>query len=80
MPELPAPLRGPLPPPRAGLTALASCSPGHFALSAGFDAFQLRYYDDRPDARGVSNRRHMEMVLRYCRRFAESFERMLAEL
>ena len=39
-----------------------------------FDAFQLRYYDDRPDARGVSNRRHMEMVLRYCRRFAESFE------
>ncbi len=39
-----------------------------------FDAFQLRYYDDRPDARGLSNRRHMEMVLRYCRGFAEGFE------
>jgi DNA replication protein DnaC len=39
-----------------------------------FDAFLLRYYDDRPDPlSGVSPRKHMEMVWRICRRYAETF-------
>ncbi len=39
-----------------------------------FEAFQLRYYDDRPDpVSGVSPRQHMEMVWRICRRYAETF-------
>ena len=39
-----------------------------------FDAFQLRYYDDRPDpVTGRSPRSHMEMVLRFCRSYAQGF-------
>jgi DNA replication protein DnaC len=39
-----------------------------------FGQFRLRYYDDRPDPlTGVIPRQHMEMVLRICRSYAESF-------
>lgn len=39
-----------------------------------FGDFDLGYYDDRPDpASGLSPRRHMEMVWRICRRYAETF-------
>jgi len=39
-----------------------------------FDAFSLHYYDDHADpVTGVSPRKHMEMVWRICRRYAETF-------
>ncbi len=40
-----------------------------------FDAFDLRFYDDKPmQGKPLSPRKNMESVLRECRRFADTFE------
>ena len=40
-----------------------------------FSSFRLKYYDDQKDPdTGISPRQHMELVLKACRRYAETFD------